>query len=279
MKKFEKINYEVLWRDLVQLGEERRSRKRKELQKDHWKGKALEFDQRVNSRWQKTDSSREFVLRTLQEFPGSTVMDIGAGSGAWVSWMAPHAKSITAIDPSESMLAQLNARIQSEKLDNVCVFRGSWPEIAVESHDISFCSHSVYGAEDLPAFVCAIQEKTSKRIIILLRAPGEDGLMAKAAKLVWGHPYDSPNYQIAIQILWGMGIFPNVIMEDDNLWKPWSHDTVDEALEEMKSRLGLFTENEWDEQLTSLLTENLQLAGEKYVWPVAMRTALLYWDV
>ena len=120
-----------------------------------------------------------------------------------------YAKSITAIDPSESMLAQLTTRIESEKLDNVKVIKGSWPVVEVESHDISFCSHSVYGAEDLPAFIRAMQEKTRKRIIILLRAPGEDGLMAKATSFVWGHPYDSPNYQIAIRILWSMGIFPN----------------------------------------------------------------------
>ena len=279
MEKVKPINYESLWCDLVNLGEERRARKRKKPLKDHWMGKASEFDERVNTRWQKTDSSREFVLSTLHQFSKSTVMDIGAGSGSWVSWMAPYAKSITAIDPSESMLAQLNLRIESEKLDNVKVIKGCWPDVEVNPHDISFCSHSVYGAGDLPAFIHAMQEKTSKRIIMLLRAPGEDGLMAQATRLVWGHPYDSPNYQIAIRILWSMGIFPNVIMEDDNLWKPWSHQTLDDAFEEMKNRLGLYNTDEWDTQLTRLLQENLVYTEGKYVWPVAMRTALLYWDM
>ena len=103
--------------------------------------------------------------------------------------------------------------------------------------------------------------------------------MAQAARLVWGHPYDSPNYQIAINILWQMGIFPNVIMEDDHLWKPWSHASLEEALSEMKNRLGLFDSQEWDEKLLDLLESGLQYQSGEYIWPSALRTALLYWDL
>ena len=133
------INYVQLWRDLVKLGEERRNRKTKKNSADQWHGKAVDFDQKVSERWQQKDSSRSFVLRTLSEFPDSTVLDIGAGSGAWVSLMSPHAKSITAIDPSESMLSQLNQRIEKEKLLNVNIVKGCWPEVKVDRHDICFC--------------------------------------------------------------------------------------------------------------------------------------------
>jgi len=97
--------------------------------------------------------------------------------------------------------------------------------------------------------------------------------------LVWGHPYDSPNYQIVMQIFWQMGIFPNVIMEEDHLWKPWSHATLEEALSEMKNRLGLFDSQEWDEKLLDLLESRLLYQSGEYIWPSALRTALLYWDV
>ena len=258
MKQVEIVNYVQLWCDLVRLGEERRKRKTKTNSGDQWHGKAAVFDQRVSERWQQQDSSRTFVLQTLKEFPSSTVLDIGAGSGAWVSLMSPHAKTITAIDPSESMLAQLKQRIEEEKLLNVTIVKGCWPEVKVVRHDICFCSHAMYGAEDFPAFIHGMQESTNKRILLLIRAPGEEGLMAQAMKMVWGHPYDSPNFQIAMQILWQMGIFPNVIMEEDHLWKPWSHATLKEALFEMKNRLGLFDNQEWDEKLLDLLESNLQ---------------------
>jgi SAM-dependent methyltransferase len=273
------IDYEGLWRELVMLGEERRARKTKTNSSDQWHGKATEFEQRVNDRWQQKDSSRDFVRMTLQDFPQSTVLDIGAGSGAWVSFIAPYANSVTAIDPSESMLCQLENRVQLEKLQNVKIIKGCWPDVQVVQHDISLCSHAMYGVKNFVEFVQAMQESTLKRIILLMRAPKDDGLMAQAAKLVWGHPFDSPNYQIAINILWQMGIFPNVIMEEDHLWKPWSHVTLEEALSEMKNRLGLFDNQEWDEKLLDLLESNLQYQSGEYIWPSALRTALLYWDV
>lgn len=279
MKQVVIVNYVQLWRDLVRLGEERRNRKTKTSSADQWHGKAAVFDQRVNERWQQLDSSRAFVLQTLTEFPDSTVMDIGAGSGAWISLMSPFAKTITAIDPSESMLSQLNQRVEEEKLMNVNIVKGCWPEVKVDRHDICFCSHAMYGAEDFLTFISAMQAITNKRIILLIRAPDEEGLMSQAMKLVWGHPYDSPNYQIAMQILWGMGIFPNVIMEEDHLWKPWSHSSLEDALTEMKNRLGLFDSQEWDEKLRGLLASNLVYQSGEFKWPSALRTALLYWDI
>jgi len=137
----------------------------------------------------------------------------------------------------------------------------------------------MYGAKDLAEFVLAMQKVCRKRVILLIRAPQDDGLMAQAARLVWGHPYDSPNYQIAMQILWQQGIFPNVVMEADKLWKPWTHSSQEEALVELKSRLGLFTNAEWDEALKELLEKNLQQENGQNIWPAAMRTALLYWDI
>jgi hypothetical protein len=278
VKEIEIVNYSELWFDLVKLGSERRQKKTKPGTSDQWLGKAKEFDQRVNDRWRQNDSSRDFMIRTLNEFPDATIVDIGAGSGAWVSLFSSYAKSVTAIDSSNSMLEQLKIRIQAEKLESVKIIEGCWPDVKLEPHDISFCSHAMYGAEDFVSFITAMQAVTRKRIVLLIRAPQVDGLMSQAFKMVWGHPYDSPNYQIAINILWQMGIFPNVIMEEDHLWKPWAHPSIDDAFDEMKSRLGLFNSKEWDKKLRDLLENNLTLQNGEYIWPTAMRTALLYWD-
>ena len=274
-----RTDYRQLWAELVLLGEKRRQCKKEIHQEDRWHGKAKEFDQRVNERWQQEDSSRAFLRKTLKKFPDASVLDIGAGSGAWVSLMAELARKVTAIDPSPSMLAALQERVQHEGLSNVEIVEGCWPDISVAPHDIVFCSHAMYGAADLTAFICAMQEVAKKCVIFLIRAPKQDGLMACAMEMVWGHPYDSPNYQIAMPILWEMGIFPNVLMEEEHLWKPWAHSSLQDALEEMKSRLGLFESSEWDEKLLSLLSENLRFENQEYIWPGGVRTALLYWDV
>lgn len=275
---FNGLNYVELWRDLVRLSAVRRQRKTEMITGDQWHGKAAEFDQRVNARWKEKDSSRAFVLQTLREISGASVLDIGAGSGAWVSLISPLARAVTAIDPSPSMLSQLKKRVTEEKLDNVRIVAGFWPQVQVAEHDVCFCSHAMYGAENLPAFIQSMHAAAKKRVILLLRAPSHDGLMAQAAQLVWGHPFDSPNYQIAMNILWQMGIFPNVIMEEDHLWKPWSHASMEEALSEVKNRLGLFDDRVWDSKLLELLKSNLVEQAGEYIWPSDMRTALLYWD-
>jgi ubiquinone/menaquinone biosynthesis C-methylase UbiE len=272
------IDYRVLWTQLVELGEQRRQFMKQKHFEDHWHGKAKEFDQRVSERWQQEDSSRSFLRKTLKKFPQASVLDIGAGSGAWVSLMAEQAAKVTALDPSASMLAQLRERVQREGLSNVEIVEGCWPDVEVAPHDIVFCSHAMYGAQDLPDFVNAMQRVATKSIILLIRAPNLDGLMSQAMQLVWGHPYDSPNYQIALPILWEMGIFPNVLMEEEHLWKPWTHPTLEDALVEMKTRLGLFNNDEWDTRLMALLKENLRYEKQEFVWPSGMRTALLFWD-
>ena len=274
-----KVNYRQLWADLVELSEKRRQYMKDAHIEDRWHGKAKEFNQRVNERWQKEDSSRVFLRKTLNKFPNATLLDIGAGSGAWVSLMAEQARKVTAIDPSASMLDALHERVRRENLSNVEIIEGCWPEVSVEPHDIVFCSHAMYGAADLPTFIRAMERAATKCVILLIRAPKSDGLMSKAMELVWGHPYDSPNYQIAMPILWEMGIFPNVLMEEEHLWKPWTHTSLDEALDEMKTRLGLFNSSEWDAKLRALLEENLRYEKDEYVWPGGVRTALLFWDV
>jgi uncharacterized short protein YbdD (DUF466 family) len=56
---------------------------------DFWKHKARQFDKMVEGRWSKPDSSKDFIIRKLRENPGSTLLDIGAGTGKW-SVLASH---------------------------------------------------------------------------------------------------------------------------------------------------------------------------------------------
>jgi SAM-dependent methyltransferase len=273
------IDYPAMWRELVRVGDKRRNRRIKLDQIDPWQGRAAGFNERIKDRWRQKDSSREFLTRTLKEFKDASILDIGAGGGAWVSLFSALAGQVTAVEPSKSMLAFLRGRIDEEKLSNVKVVEGAWPLVKVPAHDICFCSHAMYGEADFCAFIQAMQSSAKKRVILLMRAPKFDGLMAQASKLVWGHPHDSPNFYLALNILWEMGIHPNVIMEEDELWKPWFHASLEDALAEMKSRLGLFEKSIWDDALFEILEQNLTFQNGIYVWPAAIRTGLIYWDI
>jgi 2-polyprenyl-3-methyl-5-hydroxy-6-metoxy-1,4-benzoquinol methylase len=274
----EKItDWTKLWADLVLIHEKRHQQK---YQSDTWYGRADHFRERVRKRWSAgSDSSRQFVIQTLKEFPGASVLDIGAGTGDWALLMADQGARVTALDPSASMLEILTERVNESGFRTINVVNESWPKADLESFDICFCSHAMYGAPDLPGFINAMQKTAIKRCIMLIRAPDPNAVMAQAARLVYGHPYDSPNFQIAYNILLSMGIFPNVIMEDRGWWKPWVCENKEAALLEIKQRLALTEDTQFDADLVTLLSANLKQTDKGVEWPKGVRTALMFWDV
>lgn len=265
-----------MWANLVQISEERRKQK---YTSETWYGRAEDFRARVKKRWKVgMDSSRRFVLDSLNQFPQASVLDIGAGTGDWALLMAEKAKAVTALDPSESMLSVMRERVNQSESHNITLVQGEWPDVSLGKFDLCFCSHAIYGARDIIPFIDALNKTARKRVILLVRAPQPDAVMAQAAQLVFGHPYDSPNYQILINILFSLGIFPNVLMEDRGLWKPWICDTVEDALIDIKQRLGLVNEDRFDQNLKQLLARKLKKMEYGYEWPRGVRTALIYWD-
>jgi 2-polyprenyl-3-methyl-5-hydroxy-6-metoxy-1,4-benzoquinol methylase len=270
-----------LWRELVEV-QLRRKHKGPDPGRDNpdvWRHKARDYDALVKSRWAEPDSSRTFILGQLDRCPGATVLDIGAGTGAWALLMAAHASRVTALEPSTAMIEVLQEKLEAEGIANMHVVQGSWPEANVERHDFTLCSHSMYSCPDLPAFIRHMEEVTRHTCFLLLRAPSADGLMAQAAQRIWGQPYDSPNFPIAYNALLQMGICANVLMEDTALWAGWSHASLDEALAETKRRFGLLESTEHDAFLQDLLARHLTYSEGRYVWPPAVRSALVYWDV
>ncbi|MDY0374516.1 MAG: class I SAM-dependent methyltransferase [Desulfobacterium sp.] len=176
----------------------------------------------MEQRWAKPDSSRQFFLDKLSANPGSSLLDIGAGTGKWSVLVAPYAAKITALDPSETMQVVLKEKIDAMELTNIDIFTGTWPKDDPGPHDFILASHSMYGTPDFAAFVQKMCANAVKGCILVMRVPFADSIMAKAAMHVWGQPYDSPNFQIAYNILLGMDIYPDVIMEADGtyVWPP-----------------------------------------------------------
>ena len=269
-------DWNSLWRELVELKDHSHKGKSGSTpQKDIWADRALEFKAGVKKKWVRPDSSRDFILAQLDA--GSTVLDIGAGTGAWSILMAPHVKHVTAVEPSNAMIEVMRNDLVKENITNVSVVQGSWPDVSVEPHDFSLCSHAMYSSTDLTSFVLKMAACTSRMCFLLLRAPTLDGVRSEAAKHIWGQPLDSPNFTIAYNILLQAGIYANVLMENTGLWKPRTSSGMEEALESMHRFLGLNDSGEHDDYLRELLRRRLVWKDGKYVWPPEVRSALVYW--
>jgi hypothetical protein len=103
--------------------------------------------------------------------------------------------------------------------------------------------------------------------------------MAQAARHVWGQPHDSPNFQVAYNALMQLGIFANVVVEDTGLWEPWTNESLEEALADVKRRLDLVEDSTHDAFLRDLLAQHLTEQDGQVVWPRGTRSALIHWDV
>ncbi|MBN2321353.1 MAG: class I SAM-dependent methyltransferase [Acidobacteria bacterium] len=273
----EKItDWKALWRELVDIkARSRNSVSNEEQDVDAWCKKARDFKEGVKRRWKKPDSSRDFILSKMN--PDATVLDIGAGTGAWTGLIAPHVRRVTAVEPSPSMIRVMRESLDEEGITNVDIIQGGWPDVAVDAHDFSLCSHAMYGYPDLPVFIRRMVACTRDICFLLLRAPLPNGIRSEAAQHIWGQPLDSPNFTIAYNILLQMGIYAHVQMENTGLWKSRTSSTLEEALHSMKRFLGLNATAEHDGYLLKLLQRRLTLKNGRYIWPPEVRSALIYW--
>ena len=268
-----------LWRELVETGDRGWQKLVSDGGPDVWATKARDFHERTVRRWQTPDSSRALLAATLRANPGCTALDVGAGTGAWAAFLARHARAVTAVEPSSGMIEVMRGHLAAEGVTNVTIVQGAWPDVSVEPHDFTLCSHAMYGHPDLPGFLRRLIGCTRRVCFLVMRAPTADGLMAEAARRVWGHPHDSPNFQVAYNVLLKMGICANVLMEDSGLWEPWTSPSLEEALAELKRRLDLGDRREHDAFLADLVRRRLTEAEGGYRWPPGVRSALVYWDV
>ncbi len=269
-----------LWRELVELqAAHRKGPRAGRAGDDMWRERARAYDAQVKARWDRPDSSRDFVVAQLQAHPDWSALDIGGGTGAWAILMAQHARAVTVVEPSPAMREVLQENVAAAGARNVTVVDGQLPDLQVPPHDLTLCSHSMYGVPDFAAFVHNLQAVTRRLCVLVLRAATPDGVMAQAAMRILGQPHDSPNFQVAYNVLLQMGIFADVLMEKADLWAPWSHSTLEEALADVKRRLNVPDSSEHDAFLRDLLRRNLTLEGGQYVWPRGVRSALVHWSV
>jgi len=272
-------NWYKMWEELSDIQSRAFARQNQRKGDDFWEHKAKHFEKMVNERWAKPDSSRDFLIQRLKNNPDSTLLDIGAGTGKWSMLASPFAGQVTALEPSFAMQKVLKEKIEIEKVTNIDIVTGTWPEDDVSPHDYVLASHSMYGVGHFKAFVDKMSDTATKGCMMVLRVPFADSVMAVAASEIFGQPYDSPNLQIAYNALMGMDIYPDVIMEEAGNWAAWTNDSFAEALDDLKNRLDIAESSKYDKFLSGLLDKHLTLEKGKYVWPVGNRSALIYWAV
>jgi 2-polyprenyl-3-methyl-5-hydroxy-6-metoxy-1,4-benzoquinol methylase len=219
------------------------------------------------------DPLLDFVLEEM--IGEKSFLDIGAGNGRWTIPAAKLVRNVTAVEPSDSMLEMLNENILKAELGNIRIIQGRWEEVDVEPHDIVSCTHAIYETKDFAAFIRKMESHARKRCYLVLRLPPHDGVTGELFRKIHGHPYDSPNAHLAYNALYSMGIYPNVLVEEE--MHNWRDTTFEEAFSRAKRHLIVGETSEYDALIQETLIQRLKLQDGVYIWPDGMRGILFWW--
>ena len=130
---------------------------------DHWRPYAENF--RTDPR-RSADPLLDYLLQQVS--PGQTLIDVGAGGGRLALPLALHCRSVTAIEPSESMVEVLDSQAQQHGINNVSTVHARWEDAVVEPADVVLSAHVVYVVQDIETFIRKMDTHAKNRALVVL---------------------------------------------------------------------------------------------------------------
>jgi SAM-dependent methyltransferase len=208
---------------------------------------------------QLADDGRDPLMRRLRRLTGAStsVLDVGAGTGRYAIAIAAQAGHVTAVDPSEAMLAVLERRAQELGTTNVTTVHATWEDAQVQGCDVAFSSFVMTLVADGAGFVRKLDATARERVLLYLGAYSGDAF----ADPLWRHFHDEqrapgPSYLDALALLRELGIEPQVRVTEIPNRRRFA--TVDDAVESYRDWLLLPDTEEVRAELRGLLAVWLQ---------------------
>ncbi len=189
------------------------------------------------------------VLEHVRE--GDSVLDIGAGSGAFALPLAQRVHCVTAVEPSPAQSSRLESSIRECGITNLRVIRTLWEEVDVTGigrHDIVLAVHSL----QMPDIREALRRMVaaSKRLVILVH-PVEHDLMNALRSL---GVETGPNYLYLHNTMVQMGLRPRMEFVTRTFRVPLA-----QQLNMLRCNPGL------DDSLCERLRERLESEGRVFI--------------
>ena len=190
-------------------------------------------------------------LRRVIE-PTSTVIDVGAGTGRFALPLAAEVQHVTAIDPSEAMLAILARDAGRLGTTNVTGVRATWEEAVTAVADVVFSAFVLTLVPDGRSFVTKLDATAGRHVFLYLGAYCGDAVLDPLWRHFHGEPrVPGPSYLDALAVLRELGIAPDVkVVEIANRRR---FKTIDEAVEHYREALLLADTAEARRELGALL--------------------------
>lgn len=196
----------------------------------------------------------------------TTILDVGAGSGAYTIPFLKIAKEVTVVEPSKGQINRLLRRSKSEGIDGVHIIKKRWEDVCeaeLDNYDVVNAAHCFH----MPDIQATLQTmlNVTKRVLFLV-AFSDSNLMDVYQMIVGKHD-PGPDYIYLYNVLYQMGIHANVEIFTNEFLCPWdviagilrweygiSHETEERVLEHLKQTDRVLEEG--DEVLVTRRTKD-----------------------
>ena len=223
------------------------------------------------------------VLNVLLELTseGGRALDVGGGAGRFAIPIALRREaSVRVVDPSPSMLEQLEASVAEVDGANVTGVNAEWESARVESADLVLCSHVVYGVADIRPFLQKLHDHAQRRVVMVSFVDSPQAGVAPLWEPVYGEErINLPALPELMNVLWEMGIYPSIRMLTPT--GPQTFESVEAAVEEVSGRLFIGSDSERLERLSECIEGYLEAVDGRYRirGARAVRQGVVWWDV
>lgn len=192
------------------------------------------------------------------------VLDVGCGEGSVTISLAKKVKKVIGLDSSPKMLEYLEKRAKENNVENIETVLKPIEEISYDEIgdvDVVVCSRSLNGIIPIEEVLFELNKIASKYVFITIFGPENKKIEKDFDKELGIKTEDFPDYNYLFNILFNMGIYANIERFDLNNYR--EYDSIDEAMDNGKFRLDLYT-NEEKELLRKYLERILTCENGKY---------------
>ena len=217
------------------------------------------------------------VLLAMVE-PDNTALDVGGGAGRMALPMALRCRHVNVVEPSDSMIAQLRDSAAGASIENVSVTQTTWEVAEVEAADVVLCAHVVYGVADIEPFIRKLEAHANSLVVLIAFVESPMNRISRFWQPVHGEErIDMPALPELVNVLWEMGIYPDVRMLAPV--PPDRFEDRDVALTQLRNRLYVRAGSAEDARLKVAMGELLEdMEGGVSVRGVApVRQGFIYW--
>jgi SAM-dependent methyltransferase len=201
-----------------------------------WDGRADRYAASVRL----AESERDPFLRRLRRITdgSSTVVDAGAGTGRYALALAARVGHVTAVDPSEAMLAVLQRDARELGIANVAAVRATWEEADTPPADVAFSAYVLPLIADAERFLTKLDAAARRRVLLYLGAYTADAVVDP----LWRHFHGASRapgatYLDALAVLRELAIEPAVKVVEIPSHRRFA--TIEEAVEHYRDALLL----------------------------------------